>query len=552
MEFLGDSAFYNIAILDYLFRTSPGDTHKMVTKLSSFGDEQRLFLQAYFSSGQYGEALVAQLTLNSPKIFRYLISTSELSLDVTIRQKLVSAALANAWSYKGLFTISAVEADFMLSNYASIGTLTLDKLEAKQIDSIVNIFKANNIRVPLLSLISESLKQEFINNHLYELNIDNLRVAVGIDENLSLDMLHSLNINVYNNVVAKLSAYLDLIEGIAPTVASNSNFISILEHVHEEVPEQLDRVLTRASNLCLIKDLNQIDQDIWSCLAKHLRFPPSFKNVFAYITLFDGVDANLAKILLDSEQITEINLGNEEDKKRVAICILSESKELPSASLRVRLAVSLCLENYIDVDDLPSESGDFFALLVDANNFVIEDCLETYQSISHMDWQTKEAFIDKSEKFVSYIDALSAGDMARLLGSQKININNKLAVVARADDFRDGFDTEDLNQLLKFAVGNSCSLSIDVLGSAASAGVSPDLVVTLLEPHLLGISDVELTDILIALGENYEALTKLGADRPKLPNNHLHRKLLERLKKLQIVSTYVESDDYIRVNKKRT
>ena len=190
--------------------------------------------------------------------------------------------------------------------------------------------------------------------------------------------------------------------------------------------------------------------------------------------------------------------------------------------------------------------------MVEANNDVIEDCLETYQSISNMDWQTKEAFIDKSEKFVSYIDDLSVGDMALLLGSRKIHINKKLALVARADDFRDGFDTEDLNKLLKFAVGNSCSLSIDILGSAASAGVSPDLVVTLLEPHILGISDVELTDILIALGENYEALTKLGADRPKLPNNRLHRTLLERLKKLQIVSTYVESDDYIRVNKKRT
>ena len=261
VEFLGDSAFYNIAILDYLFRMRPSDTHKMVTRLTSFGDEQRLFLQAYFNSGQYGEALVAQLTLNSPKIFRYLISTSELSLDITTRQKLVSAALANAWSYKGLLTISADEADFILSNYASIATLTVDNLETMQIDSIVNIFKASNIRVPLLSVVSESLKQEFINHHLYDLNIDNLRVAVGVDENLSLDMLHSFNINVYNNVVAKLSAYLDLIEGIAPTVASNSNFISILEHVHEEVPEKLDWVVSRASNLCLIEDLNEIDQE---------------------------------------------------------------------------------------------------------------------------------------------------------------------------------------------------------------------------------------------------------------------------------------------------
>jgi hypothetical protein len=33
----------------------------MVTKLMSFGDEQRLFLQAYFSGGQYREELIAIL-----------------------------------------------------------------------------------------------------------------------------------------------------------------------------------------------------------------------------------------------------------------------------------------------------------------------------------------------------------------------------------------------------------------------------------------------------------------------------------------------------------
>jgi hypothetical protein len=553
VQLFGEPAFYNIAILDCLLGSRPADINKMAVSLRSFGYEQRLFLQAYFSGGQYGETLVAQLIYNSPQIFKYLISTTELDVDTSTRQKLVSAALANAWRFKGVFTITTVEAEFMRSNSALMAALTVDKLEDKQIQSVVKIFLANEIRVPDLAALSESFKQEFIKHHLYELNIDNLRVAVGGDDNLSLDALHNINKNVYNNVMGDLSVYLDLIEGIAPTVADNSYFTSILEHVYQDVPDHIERVVNRAHKGCQIMDLNEINHDIWPSLARQMRFPPSFGNILAYTTLFDGVDANLATILMASEQITETNFASEEEKRRVAIWLLSESEELPNASLRVNLTVSLDLKEFIDVDDIPAENGELFALMVDEKNKIVEDSLTTYTHILDTDWSTKESFIGRSGEFANYIDSeLLAGDLIALLQSQKIDINKKRVIVARADELIDGFSTEDVAQLAQFAVRNKCGLSIHIITAAALARAKSEDVLELLEPHISDISDLEITGIMQALGESYEALTLPGPDKPSFPNDQLHNALVNRLKQIGIVTKPTVKGNCMWVNKRRS
>jgi roadblock/LC7 domain-containing protein len=553
VESLGEPAFYNIAILDCLLRTRPNDTYKMVARLKSFGDEQRLFLQAYFSGGRHREELVARLIYNSPQIFKYLISTSELDADITTRQKLVSAALGNAWRFKGVFTITKAEADFMLTNYASLDTLTVDKLEGKQIQSVVKIFLENGIRVPDLSALSESFKQEFIKHDLYELNIDNLTVAIGGYDNLSLDALHKINKNVYNNVIANLPVYLDLIDGIAPTVADNSYFISILEYLYQVVPDQLDSVISRAHESCVIMGLDEVQHDLWSCLARHKRFPATFGNILAYTTKSEGIDANLATILLASEQITETNLASQEDKRRVAIWLLSESEELPNASLRVNLTVSLGLKEPIDVEDIPAESGELFALMVDEKNKIVEDSKTTYAHIVDMDWPTKESFICKSGEFANYIDSeLLAGDLTALLQSQKIDINKKRVIVARADDLIDGFSTEDFVKLAQFAVRNKCGLSIYIIAAAALARAKSEYVLDLLEPHLSDISDANITGVLQTLGGSYEALTHPGPDRPSFPNDKLHNALMNRLKQIGIVTKPTVKGNYMWVNKRRS
>lgn len=553
VEVLGESPFYNIAILDCLLRTRAKYVDRMVTKLMSFGDEQRLFLQAYFSGGQYREELIAILMYNSPQIFKYLISTSELEIDINTRQNLVSLALVNAWRYNGEFTFTEVEADFLRNHYASLDTLQLDSLEDEYIQPIVKLFVSNDIKVTDLKDLSEIFRKEFIKHSLYDLTLDNLRLIAGGTDNLSLDALLQINKSVYNYVMGYLPTYLDLIDGIAPTVADNSFFISILDNVNQEAPDQSEVVISRAHESCVITDLDEVHHDLWSCLARQKRFPATFRNVLAYITKIDGIDAHLAQILLSTERVTDVKLANEEDKLRVAICFLSESEELSSPELRVNLTVSLDLKEYIDVDAIPAESGELFALMVDGNNKIVEDSKTTYAHILNMDWPTKESFIARSTEFANYIDSeLLAGDFTALLQSKKIDVTKKRVIVARADALVNCLSTQDFVQLAQFAALHRCGLSIHIIKAAALARAKFDDVLTLLEPHLPDISDIEITDVIRAMGGRYESLTYPGSDRPNFPNDQLHNALVNRLKQIGIVTKPTARGNYMWVNKRRS
>jgi hypothetical protein len=553
VEVLGESPFYNIAILDYLLRTRAEYVDKMVAKLMIFGDDQRLFLQAYFSGGQYREELIAILMYNSPQIFKYLISAAEIDIDINSRQKLVSIALVNAWRYNGEFDFTAVEADFLRNHYASLDTLKLVSLEDKYIQPIVKLFVSNDIKVADLQKLSEIFRKEFIKQSLYELTLDNLRVAAGGNDNISLDVLLRINKSVYNYVMGYLHTYLDLIDGIAPTVADNSFFMSILDNVHQEVPDLLEAVISRAHESCVIIDLDEVHHDLWPCLARQKRFPATFRNVLAYITKIDGIDAHLAQILFSTERVIDVNLASEEDKLRVAICFLSESEELSNAELRVNLTVSLDLKEYIDVEEIPAESGELFAFMVDEKNKIVEDNKITYAHIVNMDWSTKESFIARSREFANYIDTeLLADDFTALLQSQKVDINKKRVIAARADDLIDGFSSQDLVQLAQFAARNNCGLSIQIITAAALARAKFEDVLNLLEPHLSDISDAEITGAMQALGGSYKALTHPGPDRPSFPNDQLHNVLMNRLKQIGIVTKPTLRGNYMWINKRRS
>lgn len=550
LSVLGEPSFYNISILDCLLGTRPQNAYPMIKSLISFGYEQTAFIQAYLSSGKYADKLVARLSFSLAQIFNYLISTAD--VDEDNRQKLVNAALANMGP-RTVYQLDTVELDYIRSNYASFDTLTSGALVEKQISPVVQLFLRNDIKVVALAPLSDSVREALIKHSLYELNIDNLRVAVGDDDrNLSLDVLCDKADDVYTYVMASLPKYLDLVDGVTPTIVDATYFIAMIENVYEVFPDQLDRVVSRADASCTVLDINKLGHELWPCLAEHLRFPASFENIKVYTDVFGGIDSNLAKVLLSARKITGSKSASEEDKQALAILVLSESEELPDPSLRVEIVSTMDLDEYIDVGFIPAESGELFALLVDASNNLIADDANTYEHIGHLDWLTKESFIQRSERFSRYITSvLLTGDLAPLLLSPRIDLNKKRAIVARADDLVHELNSQDVIQLTQFALRNNCHVSIDVICAAASAGAKQEDIIALLEPNLIDITNVKITNVMIDLGGNYEALTYTGWDHPKLPNNRPHRALLDRLKEIGIVSTLTESESYIKVNKKR-
>lgn len=543
---LGEPALYNICILDHLLRNDVGAADIMICSLISFGAEQLRFLQAYLASTNEHVLFIQRFVNATPKALAYLVS--QIELDESRRMVLMDSVLANLAS--GVeYQVNPVVAKYLKANYAKFSALTSEPLDKTRAELIGKVFKSAGIRVPILEPLSEIVRQVFVVQNLYEVNRNNLIIALGSGVSLALDSIREADENIYSYVIKNLNAYLSAINGVSATVDSESRFIEVIEDVLANDADQLKQVIAQASEICRVNDLTRLSDNAWPLLAEYERFPATFSNISHYIGAIGELDANLARVLTSARAVTEYVNAEEGDKEELAQAILCASEHLPSPALRAELAASLELENYLDVETIPAEQGELFALLREHN--IISDTAKTYSCLLTAGWSARESFIQKSTGFKDYMTpALLQGDLAALLLSDKIDFVVKKAVVEQADEYVAGSSQKDLSELALFAVKNKVQLSSDVVAKLAANSVSAEHVIILLEPHLQILPKEHLFDILNSMGGTYQQLSSVGADRPKILDTSANKALLDALKSYGIVSRCPPEGEYLRVYKK--
>lgn len=545
---LGEPALYNICILDHLLRNDVGAADIMICSLISFGAEQLRFLQAYLASTNEHVLFIQRFVNATPKALVEILS-QQIELDEPRRMVLMDSALANLISELE-YQVNPVVTKYLQANYAELSTLTSLSLDNVKEELIAKVFKAGGIRVPTLEPLSETVRQVFVVQNLYEVNRDNLIIALGNGVSLALDSIREADENIYSYVIENLNAYLSAINGVSATVDSESRFIEVIEDVLANDADQLREVIAQASESCKVNDLTQLSDKTWPFLAEFERFPATFNNINLYIDTVGELEENLARVLTSARTITEHESTEENKKEELAQTIISSVEHLPSPALRAELAASLELEEYLDVEVIPVEKGELFALLLEHN--VISDTAKAYSCLLAADWSTRESFIQKSTEFKDYITpALLQGNLAAFLLSHKIDNDVKKAVVDQADDYIIGASQEGLSELALFAVKNKVQLSSDVVTKLAANSVSTEHVIILLEPHLQTLPKEHLLGILQSLGGPYQQLSSVGTDRPKIIETLANKALLDVLKSYGIVSKYVQEDEHIRIYKKR-
>lgn len=545
---LREPALYNIAILDHLLDSDPDSADIMIRSLVSFGDVQRHFLQAYLDSGNCRRELVKRLTPMSSRVLTYLVS--EVELDESSLLEFVDAALESLADDTKYRTDEATSS-YLLEHFTEFPTVSADKTTTHQAERIVKLFAAAGIRVPTLAPSREKLRHELVARNLYEITLANLLTATTRDAGLALDSLYAENPTVYEYCLDNLTLYLDAIaEGNYSSVEAVQQFIGVIKDVMECGDDtQLERVVSRASEECIVESLSEVGSRAWPILAKRQRFPATFGNVTLYVESVGSIDQDLATLLAPNGIISETEAAEEEAKESLAKIVLSARAVLPSPDLRARLVESLALENYLDVGSLPVEKGELFACL--RNRDVIADDAASYEHLAEADWPTRETFINVSAKFQTYVAPEQVGsDLSSLILSPIVNEPVKQAILARADEFAEAADTEGLTQLAKFAIQQRKSVAEDVVVKMAHKGVPAQHVVELLEVHLATIATDRLFAILQSLGADYSNLTHVGKDKPKIPNTTGNRVLLDRLKRENIVSSYDDKASPLKVNKK--
>lgn len=543
---LKEPALYNIAILDRLLATDIDAADLMIQSLVNFGEQQVSFLQTYFTAGNERLRLIERLTIASTRALSYL--TSKADLDDSLRLELVNVALGHLTPPKQR-TDSGMSS-YLSAHYAEFTALTSDETVTVQAERIGALFEDAGVTVPFLEPLGRQTRESFVSRNLYEISYQNLAIAIENTATVALDVIRAESTIVYDYVLGHLSKYLDSIGGASATIDANEHFIAVIEDVLSLEAPRLGDVIKGAAPDCEVKDLTEVDERAWSALAEHKRFSATFSNVSKYVMFLGAVDAHLARILTETNEITEADTEDDKSKTALAAAILSATDHLPSPVLRTELVASLSLRYYLAVGEISAEVGDLFELLI--KHEVIADEAASYEHLAATDWPTRNAFIRSSREFLNYMTpALVGDDLAALLTSGEIDLTIKSEILKQATKYAEVAGPQGLNEMAKLATRYKCQLSLDVVVNMAQQDISAQQILLLLEPHLDVVDRDQLFTILQALDGDYPKLIELGRRRLQVPNTLADRALLERLKREKTVSTYYDGKSMITVYRKR-
>ena len=164
--------------------------------------------------------------------------------------------------------------------------------------------------------------------------------------------------------------------------------------------------------------------------------------------------------------------------------------------------------------------------------------------MSSLDWPSREFAIASSQQFADYMDtSLVGNDVLAIVQSQLVPAKVKQNIINSISSYCYGMDVEDLTSLAEYAASQQdLTVDGDALIWLLDQGVKPNVVVPLLVTGLDSLSDSDVRNIVMALGQPYSDLLEKGRQRVHVDAIVGMDKLLERLtvKSVGEVSTYTE------------
>lgn len=540
-----ESAFYNIAILDYFLDCHRDVADVMIESLDLQGDRQLEFLQAYLKVGSQPESLIERLTALSSWSLDYVVN--RVDLGERERVKLVDVIL-NHLSTMEQHVDSAI-ADFLSTKYRSFRSLTVG-VKDPQAERIGELFERASVNLVSLSPLAEPVRRHFISRNLYAITHENLVTVIGnSSESVALDVLEASDPNAYEYVLGHLEEYLREVDAYSVTIDDPQRFVGTLGRLVQIQTPSLEEVIRRAAPSCQIQDLGEVSEEVWQALARHCRFPATCGNIRRYWDVYE-VDEELAGLLKRAGSITEADAIQEGEKKKLALAILATDEERLTSKERAELAKSLSLASALEVDRIRPEKGQLFALLLEYE--IIGDEPASYRHLAATDWPTRRAFICASSTFGDYMTPeLVSDDLLDILSDSEIVDDIKRQILKDVEMYAVGVDSKVLNEMARLAVQHETMIPVPVIEIMAESNVPAPDVVVLLNPHLQDLVDQDLFRILEYVGGDYAKLTDIGNGALFIPNTDKVVDLFERLKDCGTVSSYdLKGKDY-RVNLKR-
>lgn len=545
---LGEKTGLNVCILDHLL-AAPNDprTVAYVENLTAYTADEKALVDPYLENGNRASELVQLFAKSWSGTLKLL--ASDAPLDEHRRLALIDVALRAIDSKMG-YELPPSFSDLMLAHYQDMPVFQDADLSTEQAERLATVLDAVGLEVSSLPALGPQTSRAFVAHGHYALTRANLQFALGPDsDGFALDEIRDANDAVYARVLRDVHAYVAQLDPSELTIRTSTNFAALLGDIHRAAPDELRAVVERAETDLVVASIRTLPSEAWQTLADLKRFPLNYSNVRAYFSEF-GIDAHLARLLADADEITDTPYTDEAEteKRTLALGIIEASTLIPNPAARAKLAASLHLKGFIPPDSIPQERGELVGRLIE--EVIIQGSAESFTRLNPNDWPGLEYAISVSDfaDFMSPIE-LPAALLGDFFASRKVSDEARDVVISRFDEFTADASVQTLHVVADWVVANGKRLPLAVVTRLASE-LDAMRIVGLLEPLLPQLDLSSLRSILAVVGGDYAAISTPTRKRPLFSATRGMLALAQRLRALGVVTKIDEANGGVRLSMK--
>lgn len=532
-DFTSSLSALNIQVVSHLLKAEPEKAEEVVGYVVDHDHKEDVhrFLEAFLNDPQAPRDLLVRRLAEHPwpRAFTYLVEGAELP-DEETRNELFDVALQNMRE-AGAYEVSDKTIAMLKSSFPQLAAVTKAQ-PAEQAERIFGLVETADLIVDSLADVGEPLRGLLVAAHRYEMNVPNLRLALGIEGAPTLDEVRQ-NEHVWEYCKARVSEYvttMDSLEPPVPVIGTESVLVDVLNEQHESWTEdEMSHVITRSARAAAVADLQEVPGAVWPSLADSHLIKPTLANAADYAQSH-GVDAPLAAILTPDDgapiELLAVSSVDEEDKEAFAIDVLNAGEHLP-ASARTQIVTQLHLSSQVDLAAIEPQPDQLLARAIEAR--LIPDAVESFVHFAPAGWAAiSEAFL-VSEHVSDLMDpALLQPFVAEFLADETIQDSYKRTVVEGSAEYVVEDDERALRAVGVFAHDNKIWLSLGEIRRIARVTQDPELVLAQLVKNKDAGPD-DWLNILASLGTPYDTLTKGVGHEFDLPADSSSQTLLRRL-----------------------
>lgn len=545
---IGGNAVFNIDIFDYLLAANSRDLDDPIRRLASAAVDPK-FLDAYMISGKLGANLIQRLSGVWPAVFNYVLGA-----DLGDRlPEMLSAALGGV-NADVRYNMNSVDGDALTQALPSL-SIVRSPLSRDRAVAISKTVKRMGIQFDTLGNVAQPLLDEVVARSIYPVTLANLVAIYGDRDQVALDLMKTAGKpEVYSHVLNHLDAYLVAVDGATDvsSVADPAEFVAVLRDIGSSDIGSLEVVARKASEQCLVSNIDDLDVSCWPAIARAERFAPNAHNVSQYIAQYD-LDEDLGLFLAAAGRI-DVPAGRTTLLEQLALQIVNAETLQPETALQ--LLSSLPLEpGSITAADLREERQVMLPALVKGG--AVADTSDAYASLGTDQWDIKQQLIAASANFPNYmVDLAFTVDDLFHITSDPVSDEVMAVLLTEIERFAPNLGRNAAAAIASWALNKGREPGGETIALLAARGgpAAAPPIVRMLGAEASSIDVEHLKSSLNALGTPFNQVTSLGWERPRLDAGDGVREVLTRLQSEGIVSSFEKDSrrQKYKVNKKRS